>query len=138
MGRSTDVEDLKVFRMAYVVSLDVHRASLSWPKVEQYGGVADQVRRASKAVCALMVEGSGRLRGSRVEFRRYLLMALGSADEAKLWCRYAEDLGYVDAAQAEQWRATFAEVARMLQGLIERQRHEVFLITDHWSLVTVR
>ncbi len=93
MGEAGDVEDLKVFRLAYLVSLDVHRASLSWPKVEQYGGVADQVRRASKAACALMVEGSGRLRGSRVEFRRYLLMALGSADEARVWCRYAEDLG---------------------------------------------
>ncbi len=124
MGQPRDVEDLKVFRLAYALSLDVHRASLSWPKVEQYGGVADQVRRASKAVCALMVEGSGRLRGSRVEFRRYLLMALGSADEARLWCRYAEDLGYVDTAQAEHWRTTFAEVARMLQGLIARQDEE--------------
>ncbi len=132
-GRAGDIEDLKVFRLAYAVSLDVHRASLSWPKVEQYGGVADQVRRASKAVCALMVEGSGRLRGSRAEFRRYLLMALGSADEARLWCRYAEDLGYIDTAQAARWRAAFAEVARMLQGLVERQRQD---LPDHRSLVS--
>jgi four helix bundle protein len=51
------VEGLKVFRIAYELSLEVHRASLSWPKVEQYGGIADQIRRSSKSVCALIVEG---------------------------------------------------------------------------------
>ena len=112
------MEQLRVFQRGYAISLDVHRASLGWPKVEQYGGVADQLRRASKSVCALLVEGGGRLQGSRPEFVRYLVMALGSADEARLWCRYAEDLGYVDAALAGAWRASFAEVSRMLQGLI--------------------
>ncbi len=29
------------------------------------------------------------------EFRRYLSMAMGSADEARLWCDYAADLDYV-------------------------------------------
>ena len=116
------LEDLRVFRMAYGLSLDVHRASLSWPRVEQYGGVAEQLRRASKSVCALMVEGAGRRPGSDVEFRRYLRMALGSADEARLWCRYAKDLGYAAPEPAEQWRVSFAEVARMLQGLIAQPK----------------
>ena len=118
------VEGLKVFRTAYELSLEVHRACLSWPKVEQYGGIADQIRRSSKSVCALIVEGEGRLRGSRKEFERYLVMALGSADEARLWCRYAEDLGYATCEQAEAWRASFAEVARMLQGLVVRYRQD--------------
>ena len=117
-----DVEDLRVFQLAYRVSLEVHRASLSWPKAEQYGGVADQLRRASKSICALLIEGAARLRGSRPEFGRYLLMALGSADEARLWCRYAEDLGYTSPDQAAAWRASFQEIARMLQGLLARQK----------------
>ncbi len=28
------IENLRVFRLAYEVSLEVHRVSLSWPKVE--------------------------------------------------------------------------------------------------------
>ena len=112
---------LTVFKRAYALSLEVHRASLLWPRVEQYGGVADQVRRASKSVCALLVEGVGRQRASQWEFRRYLVMALGSADESRLWCRYAEDLGYAAPDQAQDWRARFGEVARMLQGLIARR-----------------
>ena len=115
-----DVWALEVFRRAYELSLDVHRASLGWPRSEQYGGVADQIRRASKSICALLVEGAGRQPGSDAEFRRYVRMAIGSADEARLWCRYAEDLGYADALAAEAWRGAFAEVARMLNGLLKR------------------
>ena len=89
-------EDLEVFKRAYGLSLDVHRISLDFPKVEQYGGLADQLRRSSKSVCALIAEGSGRQRSSNAEFKRYCVMAMGSADEARLWCRYARDLGYVD------------------------------------------
>ncbi len=111
------VEDLEVFRLAYALSLELHRASQQWPKSEQYGGIADQLRRSSKSVCALLVEGAGRLPGSRLEFKRYVMMALGSADEAKLWCRYAQDLGYEAADTVARWRVAYGQVARMLHGL---------------------
>ena len=117
-----DVEGLIVFQRAYALSLEVHRASLIWPKVEQYGGIADQLRRSSKSVCALLAEGVGRSRASRREFERYIVMALGSADEARLWCKYAEDLGYASDEQASKWRASFQEIARMLQGLLSHYR----------------
>ena len=87
-----DVWTLQVFQRAYRLSLDLRRASQSWPKAEQYGGVADQLRRASKSICALLVEGAGRQPGSDAECKRYVMMAIGSADEARLWCRYAVDL----------------------------------------------
>ena len=110
-------EDLDVFRRAYALSLILHRASLDLPKTEQYGGLADQLRRASKSVCSLIVEGSGRQSSSPREFARYLAMAVGSAEEARLWCRYAADLGYVEVATADAWREEFGHVIRMLQGL---------------------
>jgi len=115
-------EGLEVFKRAYKLSLDIHRASLGWPKIEQYGGLADQVRRASKSVCALVAEGAGRQSGSKAEFARYLTMAVGSAEEARLWCRYAQDLGYVREGEAAVWRDEFGHVIRMLRGLIGRQR----------------
>jgi four helix bundle protein len=117
-----DVDDLMVFRRAYALSLAVHRASLEWPRVEQQGGIASQLRRSSKSVCALLMEGAGRLSRSRPEFARYLVMALGSADESRLWCRYAEDLGYVTAEQGAAWRGEYVQIARMLQGLLAHQR----------------
>ena len=124
-----NVDDLAVFRRAYALSLELHRARLGWPNVEQYGGIAGQLRRSSKSVCALLMEGGGRLRRSRTEFERYLVMALGSADETRLWCRYAEDLGYVTQEQATTWRISYEEIARMLQGLLARQKRQSSL--DH-------
>ena len=123
-GASWRFEDLEVFKRAYQLSLEVHQESLKFPNVEQYGGIADQMRRSSKSICALIAEGSGRQRGSASEFRRYLVMALASADETRLWCRYAHDLGYVDGARGDGWRDRFHEIARMLQGLIAKLEGE--------------
>jgi four helix bundle protein len=117
-----NVDDLMVFRRAYALSLEVHRASLKWPRAEQVGGIASQLRRSSKSVCALIIEGGGRLRRSRAEFARYLVMALGSADESKLGCRYAEDLGHATPADAARWRTEYEQIARMPQGLLARQQ----------------
>ena len=124
-----DVDDLHVFRRAYALSLEIHRASLEWSRVEQVGGIASQLRRSSKSVCALMMEGGGRLHRSRPEFARYLTMALGSADESRLWCQYAEDLGYIAPDRGAHWRNEYSEIARMLQGLLARQQRQSSL--DH-------
>ena len=113
-------EDFEVFKRAYALSLELHRASLEFPKIEQYGGLADQLRRASKSVCSLIVEGQGRQMASPKEFSRYLVMAVGSAEEAKLWCRYAADLGYAEREHSERWREEFGHIVRMLQGLRSR------------------
>ena len=122
--RRWTVEDLDVFKRAYGLSLTLHRASLDWPKMEQYGGLADQLRRASKAICGLLAEGAGRQHDSAREFARYVTMAIGSAEEARLWCRYAADLGYVDAARALAWRDELGQVIRMLHGLKARGRRQ--------------
>ena len=45
------------------------------------------------------------------------MMALGSADEMRLWCRYCLDLGYLDEATWQTWRQEYREIAKMLQGL---------------------
>src|SRR5438093_13512291 len=97
-------EDLEVFQRAYRISLDLHRASLRFPKVEQFGGLADQMRRASKSICGNIAEGFGKQRRSDAEFKRYLLIAIGSADEMQVWLKYCSDLEYMDQKACERWR----------------------------------
>ncbi len=109
-------EDLDVFRRAYRLSLEVHRVSLEFPRIEQFA-LADQVRRASKSICANLAEGFGRQRLSKPEFRRFVVMAIGSADEMQVWSLYCRDLGYIDEATAQRWRDEYREIARMLSGL---------------------
>ena len=116
MNRVASFDDLDVYRRAYAVSLEVHRFSLQFPKIEQ-AVLADQVRRASKSICANIAEGFGRQRQSRAEYKRFLIMAIGSADEMQVWIRYASDLGYIDAETGQRWMDEYRSVARMLQGL---------------------
>jgi four helix bundle protein len=109
-------EDLEVFRRAYRLALELHEASLRFPKHEQIE-LAQQLRKASKSVCANIAEGFAKQRLSPAEFRRFLSISIGSADEMRVWSRFAFDLGYVDEATWRRWRDGYEEVARMLQGL---------------------
>ena len=117
-------EDLEVFQRAYKVSLELHRISLQMPRSEQYA-LADQVRRASKSICANLAEGFGRQAQSKAEFQRFIRMSIGSADEMRVWLRYCLDLGYISNEQWETWREEYEQIAKMLQGL-----HRSLAVTD--------
>ena len=109
-------EDLEVFKRAYRISLDVHRASLKFPAVEQRA-LADQVRRASKSICANLAEGFARQGPSPADFRRFVMIAMGSSDEMRVWSRYCFDLDYIDEPTWHDWRDEYQEISKMLQGL---------------------
>ena len=109
-------EDLEVFRRAYRVSLAVHKASLGFPVLEQRA-LGDQLRRASKSICANIAEGFAKQGASAAEFKRYLSMAIGSADEMRVWLRYCLDLEYIEEETWRAWRDEYQEISRMLQGL---------------------
>ena len=109
-------EDLEVFRRAYRISLEVHRRSLEFPPIDQHA-LGDQVRRASKSICANIAEGFAKQGASAAEFKRYLRIAMGSSDEMRVWARYCLDLGYIDEPTWQHWRDEYHEVSKMLQGL---------------------
>ena len=113
-------EDLEVFKRAYKISLDVHRFSLSLPQVEQFA-LGDQLRRTSKSICANLAEGLGK-RWSQAEVKRFVTMAIGSADEMRVWLRYCLDLGYLDEPAWQKWRDDYQDIAKMLQGLRQSWR----------------
>ncbi len=109
-------EDLEVFQRAYRLSLDIHAASMAFPQHEQFE-LARQVRTASKSICANIAEGFGKQSSSTAEFSRFLAIAIGSADEMRLWSRYCLDLDYIDEATWRSWRDQYQEIAMMLQGI---------------------
>jgi four helix bundle protein len=97
------------------LSLALHKISLEFPRMEQFA-LADQLRRASKSICANMTEGFAK-QSSAAEYRRYLMTAMGSSDETQLWLRYAIDLGYIDGELGQGWIADYVEISKMLRGL---------------------
>ena len=111
-----DFTDLVVYQKAYEKSLEIHRETKKYPEHEQYE-LGRQMRRASKGICANIAEGFGKQNVSKPEFKRFLLMAMGSADEMRVWARYSLDLGHIDASRWSDWNKSYSDIAKMLNGL---------------------
>ena len=109
--------DLRVYQRAYSVSLEIHKASLMFPQLEQYSGLAKQIREASKSICANLAEGFGKQNYSRKEYTRFIAIAIGSSDEMKTWLDYAKDLGYISKSQHQAWQEEYTEISKMLVKL---------------------
>lgn len=111
-----NAKNLEVYKRAYKVSLEIHKASLNFPKTEQYA-LADQIRRASKSICANIAEGFAKQSFSKAEFRRFLLIAVGSSGEVQVWLDYCYDLGYIDENTWLKWTDDFDAISKMLYKL---------------------
>ena len=112
--------DLDVFKKAYSVALDIHSVTDAFPKHELYGGLADQMRRASRSICANMVEGLEK-QASLLEQKRFLSMAMGSAEEMRVWCMFCRDLKYISGEVFAKWDDEYHQINKMLYALIERR-----------------
>jgi four helix bundle protein len=73
--------DLEVYKIAYELSLEIHKMSLSLPQFERYEE-GSQIRRSSKSVCANIVEGFA-LRKYKNEYLHYLYRSYGSCEETR-------------------------------------------------------
>jgi hypothetical protein len=82
------VEDLEVFRRAYRSSLEIHRSSLEFPRIEQFA-LADQVRRSSKSICANLAEGFAKQSYSAAEYRATSWLLLAVAMKPNYGCATA-------------------------------------------------
>ncbi len=109
---------LEVYQKAYGLAIEAHRASLGFPKIEQYG-LAQQLRASSKSIAANIAEGMGK-QESPADVQRYIRMAIGSCDETRVWLEFARDLGYLDGAFQQQLESRYQEVGRMLRGVLRR------------------
>lgn len=108
-------QDLDVWQKAFELSLDIHRHSLEFPKIEQYA-LADQMRRASKSICANIAEGYSKQLSSKPEFKRFLQMALASSNEMLVWILYARELSYIPTDKYVFWESEYNSICRMLNA----------------------
>lgn len=111
-----NAKELKVYQRAYKVSLEIHRASLKFPKIEQYA-LGDQLRRATKSICANLSEGFNKQKYFPKEFARFLAMAEASAAETHVWLDYAYDLEYISKDDYLRWYDDYNAIGAMLNKL---------------------
>lgn len=111
--------DLEVYKRAYAAAVKIHHASDTWPKHELYGGMADQIRRSSKGICANIAEGLAKY--GAPEQRRFLNMALGSVEEVRVWLEFSATLGYCSPALVSELDSTYEEIGKMLGALMKKR-----------------
>jgi len=71
--------DLEIYKIAFDLSLKVHKASLKLPAFELYEQ-GSQIRRSSKGVKDAIVEGFGRRR-YKPDYIKFLVYSIASCDE---------------------------------------------------------
>lgn len=113
--------ELKVWQKSHAITLDLYKATASFPKHELYG-LTSQLRRAASSVPQNVAEGCGR--GGGLDFARFLQIALGSASETEYHILLASDLGYLESEIARTLEDRVTEVKRMLSSLIQKVRHD--------------
>ena len=116
-ARISTYRDLRVFQLSYQLALEIHRATQKFPAYER-GELGSQLRRAAMSVPINIAEGYGRKR-SPGDFKRFLVIAMGSANEVSVILDLAHDLGYLAKDQQTKLKDRYDEVGRMLNKLIQ-------------------
>ena len=106
-----------VWQKAHKTTLVVYRQSQRFPGTEQYG-LTSQMRRSCASIAANITEGCGR--GSDKEFRRFLLIAMGSASETEYHILLAHDLDLLNAEIYQDLTDQVQEIKKMLASLIKK------------------
>ncbi len=112
--RVANFRNYKVWHAAHALTLELYRATDSFPKREWYA-LAGQIRRSGGSIPSNLAEGLGKA-GER-EKGRYLNIALGSAYELDCQLLLAHDLGYIDGERYKTLYRDQLEVRKMLHGL---------------------
>ena len=110
--------DLEVYQRAYKLALKVHQITLNFPKYETTE-LASQLRRAALSIPINIGEGYGR-KSSTADFKRFLIMALGSCDEVRIEIDFAKDLGYIDEATYEELTSEYVILGKQIRVLHEK------------------
>ena len=111
-------KDLKVYKKSYDLCIEMYKQTKSFPKDEQFGLIS-QIKRASTSIPLNIAEGYGK-KSSAQEFKRFLLMALGSCNEMEVLLNISKDLGFMELDAFEKLSREYEEVAKMLNVLISK------------------
>jgi four helix bundle protein len=111
--------ELRVWKRAHGLALEVHRLTGSYPAVERYG-LAAQMRRAAVSVVSNIAEGCGRQHDPELAY--FLRIARGSIRELECQLMLSRDLGYISQEAWSNLDAGSQDVSKMLNGLVQKVR----------------
>lgn len=107
--------DLEVYKESFQLSLEIESLIKIFPSDEKYL-LSDQMRRASRAVPALIAGGYAK-RESVKEFKKFLRDALGEANEMINHLAFAKSKGYLKSEDADKLINKYHIVGKKLTNL---------------------
>jgi four helix bundle protein len=105
----------KVWELGHEITLDVYKLSNEFPKDERFG-ITSQIRRCSSSVPANIAEGCGR--ETEKEFKRFLVIANGSATELEYFLILITDLKFAEQESVDKLVEKVDLLKRSLNRLI--------------------
>ena len=110
-------KDLRVYQRSYEMALEIHKISTKFPRPERWE-LGSQLRRAATSVPINIAEGYGRKRSSE-DFKRFLVIALGSCNEVSVILDLTQDLGYLDGESHHRLAQQYTEIGKVINKLIQ-------------------
>jgi four helix bundle protein len=118
-----DFREIKVWGKAHTLTLEIYRATSTFPREETYG-LTTQLRRSSASIPTNIAEGFGR-RGN-AELARFLQIGMGSACEVEYQILLARDLAFLNSIIYEHLQELVVEIKRMLGALLTKVRSDQY------------
>ena len=108
----------EVYKRSFEASVEMYKMTRSYPKDEVYG-LTSQIKRASTSIPLNIAEGYGK-RENPNEFKRFLLMAIGSCNEMRVLLDLSARLGFIDEGFHQRYEKEYDEIGKMLTRLREK------------------
>ena len=112
-----DFRDFEVYRRSYRAAVEMYRIMVKFPKDELYG-LTSQIKRAATSIPLNIAEGYGKKENVN-EFKRFLLMAIGSCNEMQVLLDLSKDLGFITESVYQKYIQEYIEIGKMLTKLRE-------------------
>lgn len=112
-------KDLKVWVKSHEITLKIYGLTKGFPKEEMYS-LTNQLRRCASSIPANIAERCGK--NGKNDFKRFLNIALGSANETEYFLLLSRDLSYLQAEDYGQLEKSINEIKAMLISLIQKVR----------------
>lgn len=118
MAAIKSFRDLKVYQRALSEAKKIFLITKGFPREEMYS-LTDQIRRASRAVGAMLAEGWARRR-YQAAFINKVNESLGEAMETQAWLDHALACEYIDQRQHRELDDAWQHIGAMLNRMIDR------------------
>lgn len=114
-------KNIVAWQRSHEFVLIVYQLTAKFPDSERFR-LTSQMRRAVVSVPANIAEGAAR--GSRVDYLRFLTIAIGSLNEVDYFLLLSKDLGYLSSERYSELQEQIAKSFAALHGLIKAVRNE--------------